>query len=177
MTSHLPIGQILVERGYIDPWQLQSALAYQRSWGGPLGEALVALGFISEPVLLAEVARQLDVPYIHIGNRRIPDAVVRLVPEKLVRARKIFPVAFAWQGKRNQLLVITTEPQNLVALDEAAFASGKKVRAVLGSDRDIEQAIERHLGPAPGASAARPMPGDMAGAIPASNISRAYRAA
>ncbi len=147
MTTRLPIGQILVQTGYLDPWQLQSALAHQRSWGGKLGEALVKLGFITEPVLLTEVARQLGVPYVRLGNRRIPDAVVRLVPEKLIRARKVFPAAFAWQGRWNQLVVVTSEPQNLAVLDEVAFASGKRVKAALASEGDVEQAIERHLGP------------------------------
>ena len=159
VTTHIPIGQILVQKGYIDPWQVQSALAHQRCWGGRLGEALVKLGFISEPVLLTELARQLGVAYVEIGNRQIPDAVVRLVPEKLIRARKVFPAAFAWQGKRNLLVVVTSEPQNLVALDEVAFASGKKVKAALGSESDVEQAIERHLGPtAPWNSTAVPRP-------------------
>jgi MshEN domain len=42
---------------------------------------------------------------------------------------------------------VTSEPQNLATLDEVAFASGKKVKAALASERDVEQAIERHLGP------------------------------
>jgi type IV pilus assembly protein PilB len=91
VTTRLPIGQILVQAGYLDPWQLQSALAHQRCWGGKLGEALIKLGFITEPVLLTELARQLGAPYVHIGNRRIPDAVVRLLPEKLIRARRSSP--------------------------------------------------------------------------------------
>jgi type IV pilus assembly protein PilB len=147
VTTRLPIGQILVQTGYIDPWQLQSALAHQRFWGGKLGAALIKLGFIAESVFLTELARHLGVPYVHIGNRRVPDAVVRLVPERLIRARKVFPAAFAWQGKWNQLVVITSEPQNLAMLDEVAFASGKKVKAALASESDVEQAIERHLGP------------------------------
>ncbi len=159
VTTHLPIGQILVQAGYIDAWQLQTALAHQRCWGGRLGEALVKLGFISEQVLLTEIARQLGVSYVEIGDRQIPDAVVRLVPEKLIRARKVLPAAFAWQGKRNLLVVVTSEPQNLVALDEVAFASGKKVKAALGSEGDVDQAIERHLGPgAPWRGTAVPRP-------------------
>ena len=83
MTSRLPIGQLLIQSGRIDGWQLQSALAHQRRWGGRLGEALVGLGFVSEPVLLAELSRQLTVPYIELGERYVPPAIVRLVPEKL----------------------------------------------------------------------------------------------
>jgi hypothetical protein len=83
------------------------------------------------------------------------------VPEKLIRSRKIFPVAFAWQGSRSLLVVVTSDPQNLIALDEVAFTSGRAVKAALASDQDIEEAIERHLGPAAkaiGAAGAGPGP-------------------
>jgi hypothetical protein len=148
VTAPLPIGQLLVQRGYIDLWQLQSALAHQRRCGGLRGNALVKLGFVSEPVLLTELARQMGVPYIRLGKRRVPDAIVRVVPEKMIRSRRIFPVAFAWQGSRSLLVVITSDPQNLIALDEVAFASGRVVKAALASDQDVEEAIERHLGTA-----------------------------
>jgi len=146
MTSPGPIGQMLLQAGYIDGWQLQSALADQRRWGGRIGEALVRLGFVSEPVLLNELARQHGVPYVEIGERYVPPAVVRLLPEKLVRARRIFPIAYAPQPGRGLLVVATSQPQDLTALDEAAFASGLKVKAALAGERDIERAIERHLG-------------------------------
>ncbi|HEX7487375.1 MAG TPA: hypothetical protein VF341_00590, partial [Anaeromyxobacteraceae bacterium] len=53
----VPIGERLVQQGHIDGWQLQSAIAHQRRWGGRLGEAVVGLGFVPEKVVLAEVAQ------------------------------------------------------------------------------------------------------------------------
>ena len=164
MTSRVLIGQQLVQEGHIDIWQLQSALAHQRFWGGRIGDALVKLGFVSEPLLLTELARQLGVPYIEIGEREIDAAVVRLVPEKLIRARKVFPIAYAAKPRRGMLVVATARPQDLAVLDEVAFASGKIVKPALASDRDVEAAIERHLGK-PGARPWAPAPG--ASALPA----------
>ncbi|HTT72140.1 MAG TPA: hypothetical protein VMG32_13030 [Anaeromyxobacteraceae bacterium] len=154
MTSRAPIGQLLVKAGLIDPWQLTSALADQQRWGGRLGEALVRLGFISEQVLLAHVARQHGVPYVEIADRPVPPQVVRLVPEKLIRSRKVFPIAHAGASRRGMLVVATSEPQNLAALDEVAFASGQTVKAALASDGDIAQAIARYLGATPPAKGA-----------------------
>lgn len=145
MTSRLPIGQLLIQSGRIDGWQLQSALAHQRRWGGRLGEALVGLGFVSEPVLLAELSRQLTVPYIELGERYVPPAIVRLVPEKLIRSRKVFPIALVSSSRRGPIVIATSEPQNLAVLDEVSFATGMKVKPVLASAGDIERAIDRHL--------------------------------
>jgi len=145
VTSRLPIGQLLIRQGRIDSWQLQSALAHQKRWGGRLGEAIVGMGFVPEQVVLSEVARQLEVPYLEMTDRYVAPAIVRLVPEKLIRSRKIFPVALASQSRRGPLVVATSEPQNLAALDDVVFATGLAVKAVLASDRDIERAIARHL--------------------------------
>ncbi len=146
VTSRIPIGQMLVQAGHIDVWQLQSALAHQKCWGGRIGEALLRLGFVSEPALLTEVARQHGVPYVEIGERPVAPAVLRLVPEKLIRARKVLPIAYSSQPRRGLLVVATGRPQDLTTLDEVAFASGKTVKAALASDADLEQAIERHFG-------------------------------
>jgi Type II secretion system (T2SS), protein E, N-terminal domain len=144
-TTRLPIGQRLVQAGRIDPWQLQSALAHQRRWGGRLGAALVGLGFVGEEDMLTEVARQLGVPYLAIGDRYVPESIVRLVPEKVIRSRRVFPIALGSQTRRGPLVVATEEPQNLAMLDEVAFASGYAVRPVLTSSRDLDLAIQHHL--------------------------------
>jgi len=173
VTSRTLIGQLLVQAGYIDVWQLQSALAHQRFWGGKIGEALVRLGFISESVLLTELGRQIGVPYVEIGDREIDPAVLRIVPEKLIRARKVLPIAYAPQPRRGLLVIATARPQDLAVIDEVAFVSGKLVKPALASDGDVERAIERHLGALGGARSARVPAARAFGASP----SRPLRAA
>ncbi len=144
-SSRIPIGQMLLRAGRIDPWQLQSGLAHQRRWGGRLGGVLVGLGFVSEQAVLTEVARQLGVEYVELAGRSVPMEVLRLVPEKIVRARKALPIALASESRRGPLVVAMAEPQNLATLDEIAFVSGLAVRPALASERDLDRAIARHL--------------------------------
>src|SRR5574337_159501 len=124
MPQRVPIGELLVKQGRIDALQLQSALAHQRQWGGRLGRALVSLGFVSEPVLLA--------------------------PERLIRSRKVVPLELLSESKRGPLLVALSEPDNLSTLDEIAFATGMQVKPVLAAEADVDAAIARLLGAAPG---------------------------
>jgi type IV pilus assembly protein PilB len=160
LSTQVPIGQRLVRQGSIEVWQLQSALVNQKRWGGRLGEALVRMGFVSEPVVLAEVARQLGVPYVELRTREVLTAVVRMIPERIIRSRKVFPVALTSQPGRGHLQVATVEPQNLALLDDLAFATGTRVQLVLASERDIEIAIERHLGPGARSQGEVEVPGD-----------------
>jgi len=146
MPGRVPIGELLVKQGRIDALQLQSALAHQRQWGGRLGRALVSLGFVTEQVLLKAVGEQLGIPFIEIGARPIPPRVVQLVPEKLIRSRRVVPLELLSQSRRGPLLVALCEPENLATLDEIAFATGMNVKPVLAAEADVASAIARLLG-------------------------------
>lgn len=153
LIRRVPIGEMLLRQGRIDAAQLQSALAHQRQWGGRLGRALVALGFVTDRVLLEAVGRQVGIPFVEIGSREVPPAVLRLVPEKMIRTRHILPLELVGEPKRNHLVVALSEADNLATLDEVAFASGMRVRAVLAAEADVSQAIARLLdGAAPAPS-------------------------
>lgn len=146
MTSYVPFGQFLVNAGRIDAAQLESALALQRELGGRVGESLVSLGHISESLLFRELARKHGVRYVLLGNFRVDPGVLRLVPERLIRSRRVLPIALVQEQGRTTLLVATSAPQDLALLDEVAFAAGMRVKGALASDRDLDLAIERHVG-------------------------------
>jgi type IV pilus assembly protein PilB len=144
VVSHIPLGRLLVETGRLDELQLMSAVAHQRQWGGRIGEAIVALRFLPESEVLAGVALQHRVLYVEIGQRMVAPEILRLLPERFIRSRKVFPLALDRERPR-ALVVATSQPDDLALLDDAAFAAGKRIRPVLARDRDIAAAIERHL--------------------------------
>jgi len=138
------LGRILVDEGRISELQLRTAITHQSRWGGRIGEALVHMGFVSEQVMLHALSRQLGVPLVEIGPRQIPPAVWRLVPERLIRERRIFPISLV-TTRRGPLVVALSDPANLAILDEVAFATNMTVRPALAGAADIAQAIARHL--------------------------------
>ncbi|HVP68251.1 MAG TPA: hypothetical protein VMT17_13405 [Anaeromyxobacteraceae bacterium] len=145
MDRRTLIGEILVDGGWITVQQLRVALAWQRRWGGRLGRALVGLGYIDEPALVGMLGRQLGVAVVDLEGYTIPPGVLRLVPEKVMRERRVVPVALRPEGRREALLVATADPLDMEALDDVAFASGKTVRPVLATEWDIDRALSRHL--------------------------------
>src|SRR3990172_9992986 len=82
---------------------------------------------------------------MEVGEGRGGRDMGRRVPEKLVRSRKVFPIALVSSSRRGPIVIATSEPQNLAVLDEVSFATGMKVKPVLASAGDIERAIDRHL--------------------------------
>src|SRR5512142_3541214 len=132
--ARVRIGELLVQRGSIDAAQLQSALAHQRRWGGRLGRAIVQLGFMQERAVLETLSQQLDVPFVEIGERPIPRDVLALVPERLIRSRKVLPLEVTGRTRRGPLVVALADPADLRVIDEIAFATGMSVKPVLVSE-------------------------------------------
>jgi type IV pilus assembly protein PilB len=143
IMARVRIGEMLVQQGRLDPFQLESALAHQRQWGGRIGRAIVSLGFMPEGELLEMVARQHGVPFVEIGDRYVPQQVLSLLPDKLIRARRALPLARLSEGRRGPLVVALSDPGDLEVIDELSFASGMQVKPVLAADADIERAIAR----------------------------------
>jgi type IV pilus assembly protein PilB len=139
------IGELLVAQGAIDVLQLASALSYQQRWGGRLGRSLVAMGFLPEEAVLATVGAQLGVPVIEIGDRVVPPAVLRLLPQRVIRTRRVLPLGRLGVARGGAVVIATSDPFDLPALDELAFTVGRSVRPVLAAEEDLDRAIARLL--------------------------------
>lgn len=158
--ARVRIGELLMRQGRIDELQLQSALAHQARWGGRFGRAVVHLGFLDEETFLETLAEQLGTPFIIVGDRPVDPAVLALLPERLIRTRKVLPLARLREGRRGPLVVALADPGDLGLLDEISFATGLDVRPALATEVDLDQAIARLLGPS-GAPARRLAPVDL----------------
>lgn len=148
--KRVPIGQILVERGSIDGRALRAGLDWQRRRGGRLGRALVHLGLVDEAAVVGALGFQLGVEVVDLTGRVIDRDVLRLVPARVIEARRIVPLELLAETRRGPLVVATSDPLDMHALDEVAFATGKQVRAVLAERGQIDVAIARLLGHAQG---------------------------
>lgn len=144
--KRVPIGQILVERGSIDGRALRAGLDWQRRRGGRLGRALVHLGLVDEAAVVGALGFQLGMDVVDLTSRVIDRDVLRLVPARIIEARRILPVELLAETRRGPLVVATSDPLDMHALDEVAFAAGKQIRPVLAERGQIDVAIARLLG-------------------------------
>lgn len=150
MQERKRIGELLVEEGALEAHQLELALSHQRRWGGRLGRAIVHLGFLGEDQVLSAVGTQLGVPYVTLWDKVVPRDVLALLPERVVRGRRAFPIARLRETRRGPLVVALSDPADLAILDELSFAAGLEIRPVLASEEELDRAIELHLGSVPG---------------------------
>jgi len=137
------LGQLLVARGWITVQQLTRALKNQNVAGGRLGTCLLEMDALNEDLLLKGLAEQHGVPAASPDDLRgVPEEVLELVPGKL--ARRLRCVPFHVESSRLDLAV--TDPRNLSAQDEIAFASGKRVKVFVAPEIRILEALEKYYG-------------------------------
>jgi len=68
------IGEILIEDGLLSQAQLTEALAFQKEKGGLIGQILVEKKFVDEESLIGALGKQFKVPYLPLKNYAInPD--------------------------------------------------------------------------------------------------------
>jgi len=132
------LGELLVEGGLITPAQLQSAITHQKIARGRLGSNLVALGYISEEVLMDFLSHQTGVPQLDVRNIEVPPQVLKLVPHRLAEQFTVLPIT---TKEPKSLVLAMSDPSDLNAIDSARFASGLHIEPVVASHSALRKAI------------------------------------
>jgi MSHA biogenesis protein MshE len=133
------LGDLLVQENIITEQQLQQALSEQRTNGRKLGVTLVDLGFLSEHELLEFLARQLNIPYIDLGERKITSDVANLVPEVQARRHRALVIA----ADEQEALVAMSDPADLAAVDAISqFLQPREVKLAVAPDQQLLDAFD-----------------------------------
>ena len=147
------IGDLLVAAGAITDEQLQEALAKQKESGQKLAEALLSLGYISRDLYIATLTQQLGIEYIELKACKLDDDVLHLIPENLVQKYQVVPIGFD-EMNPNVLKVATSDPMNLIAMDDIGIATNCQVEPMFAMEDDITQTIGKYYGNAQAMEAA-----------------------
>jgi type IV pilus assembly protein PilB len=74
--------------------QVHEALDVQKAKGGPIGQILIDLGYIDEKTLGLALAHQVGMEFVDLVTAEVPDEVVRLIPAQMANAYKIMPLRY-----------------------------------------------------------------------------------
>ena len=142
------LGQMLIEAGIIDEFQLNSALSHQRNCGeGRLGTSLVKLRYISEENLHDFLSRQLGIPRIDPSRRRIPSDILSCISAETAWKYKALPIDRKEMNGTPYLLVVMADPINAAFIDALQLLTGCRIRPALAYEATIVEALVSHYGP------------------------------
>ena len=135
-----PLGHILVERGLITQRQLEDAEAEHAEVGGSLGRVLIEREMVSEKDLVAALTTQIGMEFADLKDTEIDARAATMISEKLMRRHTVIPIRVT-DGK---LIVATSDPSNVVALDDIRTMTGMDVEPVVSTKDDILDAIGKY---------------------------------
>ncbi len=120
------LGEILVGMKACTPQQVREGLENQVIFGGRLGTNLLEIGHLDEETLARALGRRHQVPCLY-GKLGLDPATLALLRADLVDRLEVVP--YLVQDRKLALLVC--DPNDLPALDEVAFATGKRVHPIV----------------------------------------------
>jgi type IV pilus assembly protein PilB len=140
MTDRKNLGQVLQQLGRVSVEDQERALAYQRAHGGYFGEALVALGIITQGELEFGLAAQFNLPYVFPDPESIdPDAAALVTPEWAL-ANLTLPIA----RSDETLSVVVDSPVKPEVVQELEARTGLGIELAIASPSRIRELI-RHV--------------------------------
>ena len=133
------LGSLLIEKGYLTPSELASALTQQKQEGRKklLGEILVELEYCSEDQVVECLAAEYGVPYAKLDARLFDQKIVDILPREYVEKNLVLPLFLV----RGVLTVAVSEPSNLFLIDEIRGLANVQVQIVAASTRDIRRMV------------------------------------
>lgn len=139
------IGDILVEEGILTEEQLEEALKAAKAENKKIGEAITDLGFATEQDIAEALSSQLGFEYVNLSTVNIPDNVLSLINESVLRKHLMIPYAFV-PNTINQVKVAMVDPMDMSAIDDFSIVTNLLVVPSVATTRDILIALDRYYG-------------------------------
>ncbi|UCH27804.1 MAG: Flp pilus assembly complex ATPase component TadA [Trueperaceae bacterium] len=134
-----PLGEILVDLGYVGKADVEEAVSAQRSGGGRLEDTLVQSGKLSPDMLAKSLAMQLGYEFITEDNLTVDPYAVSLVPEATARRYNAMPIRL----EGNTLIVAMKDPRHVFALDDIRLITGKELQPAVATEETLGRLISR----------------------------------
>ena len=166
-SNHNYLGQILVEKNYIDAQQLQYimdkynkksrlgdilvrcnaiteqelalALKEQKKSGERLGEVLLKKSFISDETMRQALSTQLNIPYIDISRLNVDHNLTKIINRDYALKHKIIPISMT----EGSITLAMDDPTNGEVAAELEMFTRLKINIVTSSQSAINSAFSR----------------------------------
>ena len=144
MESTNLLGEMLLEAGLIDQFQLESALSMQRNLGGQIGSALVKLGYLPQETIAEFLESQEQRSQLPLEKLVLSQQILSLLPLERMEELTVMPVELRKSGGEKILRVAMTDPENLQLIDKLQFMTGCKIIPMQAAAEEILQAVDNN---------------------------------
>ncbi len=141
MIKNQRIGQLLIDKGYLTPAELELGLAHQRNANIKLGESLIELGLITPDQLNDALGDQYEMPVVELYPDMLSEELWGVLPESEVIRHRIIPIF----RDESILHIVTYDPNNLDFIPALEKMTGFRIEAALADRQAIEAILLRRF--------------------------------
>lgn len=135
------LGDILLEKGYVNKAQLEDAKRWQKTHPNEkISAILLSRGIITEECMLSAMAERFNTTYLNTELVVRRPEILKNVPEQIVKKHCIIPLDI----KAGQIIIATHDPHDIGAFEDVKMVSRMDVGFVLAPQRIIESAIDKY---------------------------------
>jgi len=136
------LASFLVKNKLVEEKAMAETVAYATGSNIPLEDAVLEKSLLSDEKFGQALAVYFKMPFINLNKVTIPQDVIELIPDRVMRRQKA--VAFARDA--NGVKVAIADPKNLEVLQLVAKKTGQKVLPHLATIADIQSTLRIYQG-------------------------------
>ena len=140
------LGDRLQHMGLVSADQIQIALLEQKKTGKQLGDALIALGFVTEEAMREALGQTLGQQTIQLQTVLADSQALERLPKAMATRFQVFPVSYSQDTQT--LVLASPKPNDIIAADQirAHVGLGVHISWRLASAADVLAAIDQFYG-------------------------------
>lgn len=140
------IGEILVERGELNPSDLSFVLAIIKSTGERFGKICLVNALVSEEALAAALAEQYGMEYIDLKGFNMDETILDIFPHAVPKDTLYRFHFVPLESQGDSLVVAVDDPTNIIKLDEMEFCLNRPLIFKLATQSAIESVLRHEEG-------------------------------
>ena len=132
--------QLLVERGFLDPEQVDAAAKSMKAENETALDVLVSSGVIGEDEVLGTLADEFGLKYCHINSDAISADIIKEIPGDIARKYGVVPVV----ADEESITVAFSDPIGYDAIESLRYVlNGRDVQAIVSPRSEVQAAMEK----------------------------------
>jgi general secretion pathway protein E len=136
------LGEILVERGKLDPANLERALWLQAESGEKIGALLVTLGLCAQRDVAEALSTQLDLALVDAGGYPEFPILDESISARFLRDAHALPV----REDEAEVALAMADPTDAYTISAFEMVTGRAVRPLVAIPTELDAALERLYG-------------------------------
>ncbi|MFA7245251.1 MAG: GspE/PulE family protein [Candidatus Magasanikbacteria bacterium] len=135
--TELQLKEILLDQGYIEEKDFDNAEKYAKSHNTDLMEYFFVENVLSKELIGQAVSEYFGVPYIDLGNEKIDENMVKMIPEMVSRNKKVVAIS----ADENGVKVGMQNPRDLETKNFVEKKLGQVVKVFYIDEEDLQKAL------------------------------------